>query len=232
MSGKLRQALEQVARRFRRVRLWGGLAACWLTLALIGCGLAIVRSESGSGSIPTGWLLASLAILGAISGLVCALLAFRSARDPRWVARRIEAKHPELAAELLAAVEEVEAAPGGRLSFLQASVVREALEHRRSHDWDETVPTWLIRVAKLAHAAALALLLVVSTSLLIQVRSSAFGGPGGGWQADASEVQIDPGDTELERGSSLLVIARFHRGAPADASLVIEGGPQGQARAP
>ncbi len=209
MSGKLRQALEQVARRFRRVRLWGGLAACWLTVALVGCGIAIMKTGTGGGSIPAGWQLATLAILAAVSGLACALLALRSARDPRWVARRIEAKHPELGTELLAAVEEVEAAPGGRLGFLQAAVVREALEHRRSHNWDETVPTWLIRVAKLAHAAALVLLLLVSASMLVQVRSSAFGGPGGGWQADASEVQVDPGDTELERGSSLLVIARF-----------------------
>ncbi len=113
---------------------------------------------------------------------------------------------------------------------MQASVVREALEHRRSHDWDETVPTWQIRLAKLAHAAALAFLLVVSASLVIQVRSSAYGGPGGFSRADASEVQVNPGDTEIERGNALLVIARFNRGAPPDASLVVDGGPQGQAR--
>ena len=32
MSTELRQALEQVARRFRQVRLWSGLALCWLAL--------------------------------------------------------------------------------------------------------------------------------------------------------------------------------------------------------
>ena len=36
----------------------------------------------------------------------CAILALRSVRDPRWVARRIEAKHPELGTGLLAAVEQ------------------------------------------------------------------------------------------------------------------------------
>ncbi len=229
MSGKLRQALEQVARRFRRLRLWGGLAACWLTLALAGSAIDFMRPGDGTESIPSAWLLAAMAILAAFSGLICSVLTLRSAQDPRWVARRIEAKHPELGTELLAAVEEVEGTPAGQLGFLQASVVREALEHRRSHDWDETVPTWQIRLAKLAHAAALAFLLVVSGTLVGQVRSTAYGGPGSG-RADASEVQVDPGDTELERGSSLLVIARFNRGAPPDASLVVEGGPQGPAR--
>ena len=78
-------------------------------------------------------------------GWSACLAAIRTARDPRWVARRIEARHPDLGTELLAAVDEVEAAPGGRLGFLQSTVVREALEHRQAHDWDETVPTWLLR---------------------------------------------------------------------------------------
>ena len=44
-------------------------------------------------------------------GSGCALVALRSVRDSRWVARRIEAKHPELGTGLLAAVEEDAAAP-------------------------------------------------------------------------------------------------------------------------
>ncbi|HZW34655.1 MAG TPA: hypothetical protein VFF52_28275, partial [Isosphaeraceae bacterium] len=230
MSTKLRQALEQVAQRFRRVRLWSGLALCWLALALIGSLIAFLRSSPVLVGIPPGWLLVTLVSLATVAGLVCTLWALRSARDPRWVARRIEVKHPELAAELLAAVDEVEAAPAGRLSFLQASVVREALEHRRSHDWDQTVPTWMIRGAKLAHAAALALLLVVVVALTAQVRSSAYGGWGFWSRADAAEVQIDPGDTEIERGSTLLVVARFQGTAPPDARLVVEGRANGPLR--
>ena len=44
---ELRQALEQVARRFRQVRLWSGLALCWLTWALVGAGLYCVVSHPG-----------------------------------------------------------------------------------------------------------------------------------------------------------------------------------------
>ena len=120
MSGKLRQALEQVASRFRRVRLWGGLAACWLLLALAGYAISTLARGAGLGSIPSVWLLAGMAVLALTSGIACYLLATRSARDPRWVARRIEAKHPELGTELLAAVEEVE----GRLPVDWASCRR------------------------------------------------------------------------------------------------------------
>ena len=99
MSGKLRQALEQVASRFRHVRFWGGLAACWLLLAVAGFAISTLAPGVGLGSIPAVWILAAIAVLAVVSGIACFLLAARSARDPRWVARRIEAKHPELGTE-------------------------------------------------------------------------------------------------------------------------------------
>ena len=40
-----------------------------------------------------------------------------------------------------------------------------------------------------------------------------------------SDVQVDPGDTEIERGTSLLVVARFPGAVPAEASLVVEDQP-------
>ncbi len=230
MSGRLRQALEQVARRFRHVRLWGGLAACWLVLALAGCLIAAIGPGRWSGVVPAGGIPAALVLIAAAVGVAFTMAALRSARDPRWVARRIEGRHPDLKAELLAAVEQVESAPGGRLGFLQSAVVREALEHRRQHDWDETVPTWLLRSTKLAHAACLVFLAGVVTFLFMQVHTSAQGGPRPAWQADESEVQVEPGDVELERGSPLLVVARFLTAPPADAALVIDGEVPGGSR--
>ncbi len=67
-------------------------------------------------------------------------------------------------------------------------------------------------------------------TLAFQSRSSAVRRARASWRADASEVQVDPGDIELERGSPLLVVARFNRATPADASLVIDGDVQGPAR--
>ena len=41
MRTELRQVLEQVARRFRKVRLWSSLAVCWLAWALVGLAQAL-----------------------------------------------------------------------------------------------------------------------------------------------------------------------------------------------
>ena len=88
----------------------------------------------------------------------------------------------------------------------------------------------------LAPEKACAIAFAVLGVMLVRLSIEAVRTPGHGslgfWSAaaDASEVQVDPGDTELERGSALLVIARFHHGAPADATLVVEGGSQGPAR--
>ncbi|MHB1560732.1 MAG: hypothetical protein ACYC61_25035, partial [Isosphaeraceae bacterium] len=223
MSGRLRQALEQVAVRFRRVRLWTGLAACWLVLAILGGAAAAFGPGPLARFLPAGAIPGLLLLLAGACWLVFGLLAARSARDPRWVARQIESAHPDLNAELLAAVEEVESAPGGRLGYLQATVVREALAHRLAHDWDQTVPSWKLGLAGLAHAAGLVGLAAVVGFLVLQERTSAHGGARPAWQADASEVQVEPGDVELERGSPLLVVARFLTAPPADATLVIEG---------
>src|SRR5262249_34657160 len=75
---------------------------------------------------------------------------------------------------------------------------------------------------KLGHAAALASFLVVFAVLVDQVRSSAHGGWGFWSRADSSRVEVDPGNTEIERGSVLLVVARFHGLLPPDANLVVE----------
>jgi hypothetical protein len=224
MTSELRQALEQVARRFRHVRLLSGLALCWLLWACIGLVLSIMLSRPGKELMPKSLLVASFAIIATATGIFCVILAHRSARDPRWVARRIEAKHPELRTGLLAAVEQTAHLPAGRLGFLQTTVIRKALEHRLSNDWDETVSTRRLRSAQLAHLAALVLLIVVSTALVGQARSSADGRNALAAGATVADVQIDPGNTAIERGTPLLVIARFRGAVPADASLLVAEG--------
>ena len=149
-------ALDRVARRFRRQRLWAALAVCWLAWAVVGLALALILSRTGVGV--TTPLVATFLGLSLVTGIACAFVALRSARDARWVARRIEARYPDLHTGLLAAVEQVWLAEGQPLGYLQSAVVRDALDHRRSHDWDETVPTWTLHGGGVAHALALACL--------------------------------------------------------------------------
>jgi hypothetical protein len=226
----LLQALERVARRFRRERLFSSLAICWMVWALLGCGMKTAWFQQAAASIDETWLLGSLVAAALFSAALCVAWAQRQARDPRWVARRIEAKHPELKTGLLAAVEEIDATPSGRLGFLQTAVIRAALDHRRKRDWNETVPTWTLRGAMLAHAAALILLLVVVMTMSPIARSDAGRPKSLRSAAGGGLVEIDPGSTEIERGTSLLVVARFHEAVPGEASLVVQSTGQPELR--
>ncbi len=223
MSMSLFQALERVARRFRHERLFSSLAICWMAWALVGCGMQTAWFQDTFGPIEDGWLTASLAAVALVTAVCCVVWAQMRARDPRWVARRIEAKHPELKTGLLAAVEEIGASPSGRLGFLQYAVLKKALDHRRKQDWNETVPTWTLRGAMLAHAAALISLLVVLVTMSPFARSDAGGTRSIKVASGRGGVTVEPGNTELERGTSLLVVARFQGAVPAEANLVVEG---------
>src|SRR5262245_16120358 len=109
-SSELRRALDRVGLRFRLVRLWGGLAVCWAVLAAVGLA-AGVRLVPGDPTA-TNRLLALLVGAALASGLLCWLVARRTARDPHWLARRVEAANPDLAALLLAAVDQQPSAEG------------------------------------------------------------------------------------------------------------------------
>lgn len=223
MNTDLQRALERVAKRYRRARVWGSLALCWLFWAFASVALSMMSSRPGNEWLTSARSLGVFAACAAFSALVCAILARRSVVDPRWVALRIEAKYPELATGLLAAVEEFKASLGGRRSYLQAAVIGQALRHCRKHNWESIVPSWATRGAEVAHAVALGLLLLAVTGLVREARSRS--AESANWTSGGAgaEVQVDPGDTSLERGSTLLVVARFNGRVPADAQLVVEG---------
>jgi hypothetical protein len=222
MSRQLVQALERVARRFRQERLWSSLAICWLAWACAVWGLSFFGLRSELLSVPYEWLRWSLAALVLATAAGCVIWSLRSAREPRWVARMIEAKYPDLRTGLLAAVEEVARSTSGRLGYLQAAVVREALAHRRTNNWDEAVPSWTLRGAKLAHAAAFVCLLVVLANLFMSSRSRAYEERSSRARAHVAGVQVEPGNTQIERGTSLLVVARFSGVVPSEVNLVVE----------
>jgi hypothetical protein len=230
MSRQLYEALERVARRFRHERLWGSLALCWLAWAFAGWGAGALGLRSELVSIPSEWLPETFAVAALGTAALCVVWALRSARDPRWVARRIEKKHPDLKTGLLAAIEATAASPPGRLGFLQSAVIRAALHHRLAHNWDETVPTRTLRGAQLAHAVALVSLVFALASLTVSARSHADSDRSIHSGANLTDVQVEPGNTEMERGTSLLVVARFKGAVPADANLVVENQAQAAAR--
>ena len=224
-SAELRGILDRVGLRFRRVRLWGGLAVCWAVLAVIGliAGIQLAAGELAS----TGRMLAlAVAAAAVVTALAWWLVAWQAARDPRWVARRVEATHPDLSALLLAAVEQQPAA-GGRFGFLQTSVLESAVAHSRTHDWDEAVPRRRLLITGLATGVAFAGLVAVLGWLGFRAVTATGAGnpddPAAAGLATADTVVVEPGNTEIERGMPLLVTARFLGAVPAEAGLIAEG---------
>jgi hypothetical protein len=228
MNFELRQKLEQVARRIRSLRLWSALALCWLFWTIVGL-LVYERSSSLTAMSALQWN--ELAVLAGASAVVTLLVTLFSARDPRAVARRVEARHPDLGTLLLAALE-TSRLPRERLGFLQATVIRDAVAHGRRHDWANAVSPWKLRFARLASLTALGLLIGVCIGLANRADAEANGmgtlASLGDLRDVLFDIKVDPGNTEIERGTSLIVLAEFGAAVPPEATLVISDRAGGQ----
>lgn len=211
----LRLALEPVAVRHRQFRLFISLAVAWAALATIGLGLWWVGKA--------GVLLPVL--LACIGGVAYWILRKRAdAWEPDWhsIARKVEEGHPDLHALLITAVEQRPDPKTGEFHFLQHRVIQSAVDESRRRPWLNAVPD-----TKLWGAAALQLLLFAAfLSVLVKIE-------GGAWRTllrekksakglVAGDVNINPGDTEVERGSGLVVLATFNGNVPGSATLVFQ----------
>ncbi len=225
MISELQQVLEQVAKRFRHRRLYSILAVGDLILALLCAAYLAWPTLRNQGEIfglfVPAWVGSFL-----LFNLCCGAFVLRARSDSRRVARSIEAQYPDLNAGLLTAVDQVDGRERRKLGYLESSVVREAVEHSRSHDWSEAVPTWTLRLAQAAFAIALLMDVSAAMALRSQIQRTAGdrARSGGIAQSGPMEIKVDPGNAEIEKGSPLLVVARFDGAVPPEASLVLGDG--------
>ena len=209
---RLHDKLEEVASRERRLRLWCAVASGWAGAALLGWAVVVLQRESGWASS------LSLPLVG-IAGLAAVLfIVFRqgvSSPDWRKLACRIEGRHPELEGRLLTAVQQ-RPKEGEGYNFLQQRLMSEALRHSQTADWVELIPSSRLRWAQAAHWVALVLFGVTLLNLRttsghrLLARTPGAGG-----------VTVTPGDAEVERGSTLVVLARFGGTLPPAVEMVV-----------
>src|SRR5207244_1227550 len=114
------------------------------------------------------------------------------------------------------------------LNYLQGRVIREALAQDRGGLWRKRAAKQL-RLAQLGNLAALALLAVVLVTLyraapprvaILTLLGSEV------------TVTVTPGDTSVEKGSSLVVLAKFAGEVPAEAVLVVRPANESERRIP
>jgi len=204
--------LEPIARRRQRGRLHARLALTWLAAAALGFILILLHRGAGWAVPASGWLVLGVAVTGAV---IAQWTENRRTTDARAVAREIEQHHPELNALLQSAVEQEPDPATGELNFLQRRVIDRAATVLRQQDWVRQSVTRLSWLRAANQAGALLLLAALLGLLRIEPQLT-FAMP----RQIIRELEVLPGDTELEKGATLVVMARFPGTGPAEATLI------------
>ncbi len=220
---QLAKCLDPVAARVRQFWMWLALGMVWFSATIIGAVLLWKPAEN--------WQPQTLAyglMFGAIAvSLFAAWSILNSARNYPRLARRIEAAYPDLDASLLTAIEQEPGSESG-YGYLQQEVLRRAYLHSYQQPWNKVMPKSRLMTARLANFLGLALFAAVLVGLFASKPILATVPPGLAFEDvkvienPTYKVAVEPGTTEVERGTSLLVMARFTGPLPADATLVYQ----------
>ncbi len=208
----LKHRLDRVARRYRWFAMWRKLAACWALAALTTVAVAWIQKSTGGVSPFALPVLLALAA-GASAGV--ALLQLLEKPDYRRLARRIERQHPELDGLLVTAVQQGDV-PEREQGYFHYRLLQEATARSQEQDWRDLLPTSRILAGQVVHLVALGLFLYSLTYL----RVTPILGEAPRWTS-SDGVSITPGDASVEKGDSLVVLARFGGALPPAVSLVV-----------
>ncbi|MBN1803853.1 MAG: hypothetical protein JW837_01260 [Sedimentisphaerales bacterium] len=211
----LRKQLRPILNRRRRLYLAQRLSVCWFISAIIGLGLVSANQLWGWHSSFAGWTFCISTILATV------IILYKYSKmqpDYHAVARNIEQQHPDMQALLLAAIEQEPQGLGGRLDYLQERVIGDALRHAGKHDWLQSISTKRLFLAYFSEVAAFLFILIMllqllpSTPSLFTINRRV--------KADKGyNVTVSPGDTTVELGAAVVIIARFEGRVPPEAVL-------------
>ncbi|KLU03218.1 putative transmembrane protein [Rhodopirellula islandica] len=203
--------IDPVIRRMRRLRFWQSLGWLAWTIALIVLVWLVSTQRTfallSSMTFSTSSLSSSIAIVSTlvIAALACLIAARLRIRNVQSVAREIEHRYPDLDQRLITAVDDSVAQHPD--SYLNQRVMREAREHARRNNWPDVVSSrwlWVNRLFGLS--GTLATLALAAFFLLAKPDTSA---TASSVVLPKPDVVIQPGSTEIERGTNLLVTAEF-----------------------
>ena len=224
MNHILSQHLDPVARRYRVRQVCTTLAICWLVAAIIGLTMLIANRVSGWYS---STMIPSTLIVFAVSTLLGMIYCFRHAvrKDSgyRWIAAKIENQFPELDSSLMTAIEQ-QPAENKTYGFLQQEVIRSAVYHDLRNRWANMIPGWHLLAAPFATffsfmtlVAVLACLFFLVTPPKVDPNLTTFGNAV--FSGTVLSFSVEPGNTDIEKGKSVLVLARFDGRTPPNATL-------------
>ena len=219
MDQTLHQRLNPVVQRIRFCRAMIALAIVWIAAALI-AGLLLYLNRTGNlDPSNVWWWLAGGSIVASVAGVILAIFKSKSAEQVAW---EIEKQYPELDASLITAIEQ-KPKDGELLGFLQQDVMRTVVTHSYQNSWVSLIPGWHLVAAPAAGLIGLVAFAITMICLVWFVKpipvdpTIAFADAA----VDATNftIFVEPGNAEVERGTSLLVLARFAESFPPEASL-------------
>ncbi len=229
MYTRLFEELSVVARRLRFSTQMTVLSVLWLLFFFVAWGLS--KGTPLFGLTPA---IGSLVFLG-ICLLISAIFIVVSRNwfsDPKWVASRIESQYPELESRLLTSIDQVNEVKEQHIGFLQQLLLTQTINHSVRNPWEMVVSSSKFVFSQLAAISAFTLLLlgavmmsqappVVKAQKMLNDDSPAVvSQPERNLPTQLESVE--PGNTEVENGSSLIVLAKFSGQLPEKADLVYE----------
>lgn len=213
MDARLQRELAALEQMLRRTQFLQELTRGCLATAALAALLLLVR-------IFTGWSSPTQVLVPVVIGLVVVIAARRRATqqpmDGRAVISALERDHPELRHLLSAAAEQKPDPACGEFRYLQLRVINEVLQHPRQILWKQNLKAKTAAAGKRSLAAVGALVILLFAlqhgPLHLHLASAS---------QQAEGITVTPGDTEVERGTSLVISARFGHDVPAEATLVL-----------
>ncbi len=220
MTQQLHARLNAVRQRQLQALQWTCRATALAAGVIIAAILLTLFPSGGRGLV--------LAMFAIVVGLLAAAewLAFQWKPSLLETARAIEKQDPHLDARLVTAMELVPDVTTGRLGLMSELVITETLAHAHVSDWPKLVPGWKIWGPRTGVALEMVVLGAIVAFALRPQPSTSAAIIAGANAAQVSEeplvnVKIEPGDVELERGTSLLVLARFPEPLPSRVSVLL-----------
>lgn len=222
MDRTIHVGLERVARRFRSVRLAWLLSLLWACLAIVFSLIHrfAINSENDLSRVAVTGADLQLPILGTVSlitlcwyaaivlAIIVTFLCLQSYKNKQWTAIRIEEHHPDLKQRLLTVLD-----PNQTYSspFLRKQLEAETVEHAQEHRWSNTVPSTRLITAWSVQLVALLLAFYAGAKVAnsSNTRELMLGRGTKLPASDISSIEILPGDVEIERGTDIVITARF-----------------------
>ncbi|MES2596660.1 MAG: hypothetical protein V4662_15060 [Verrucomicrobiota bacterium] len=216
------QVVSETQRKLKRQRM-----VILIYLGMVALLLIIMSHPSW---VPKEWrvrFLQGLTVPVFVGGLL-AWLVYRRSATPLEIARKLEARDPQIDGLAITAAELLEKPDP---TFLDRRVISEFTDRAATQDWSKMLLGW--RRGLWGSRSLIIATLMLMASAILSTRAV--------WKYDhrpkevakVPEVEavqttapdfsatISPGDTEVERGTRLVVEATFAKDVPADATLVV-----------